>query len=300
MPFDSEYYRIKKVSEITGVNAITLRSWESRYQLISPSRTEKGHRLYSKNDVDTIHNIVMWINKGVNVGQIKPLINNKTDDIKKTKSGSLWKKYTTDMLAAIEQFNIIEMENLYNRLLAIYPINLLIQNWIVKIFIALGQSWKNNPAGIAEEHFFTHYIRNKIGARFHHLSVNNSGKILVLACLPNEEHDLGLSLFSLYASEMGYRCIVLGAKMPLPQLAEVCHRVNADGLVLYGKLNDEFIFMINSLVNLISGQIYIASSTSKKIEAIDKIINCHITSLNFEDALHQIQASLHSKKQHRA
>ncbi len=40
-------YPIRAVSRLTGVSAVTLRAWERRYGLIVPSRTAKGHRLYS-------------------------------------------------------------------------------------------------------------------------------------------------------------------------------------------------------------------------------------------------------------
>ena len=39
------------VSSLTGVNSVTLRAWERRYNLIRPQRTAKGHRLYTQRDV---------------------------------------------------------------------------------------------------------------------------------------------------------------------------------------------------------------------------------------------------------
>jgi predicted site-specific integrase-resolvase len=63
--FDEGLYPIGTVSEITGVNAVTLRAWERRYGLIKPERTPKGHRLYSKTDVDKIQHILEQLGRGI-------------------------------------------------------------------------------------------------------------------------------------------------------------------------------------------------------------------------------------------
>ena len=66
---------IRDVARITGVNAVTLRAWERRYGLIVPHRTPKGHRLYSEEHVTRIQAILTWLDRGVSVSQIKPLLN---------------------------------------------------------------------------------------------------------------------------------------------------------------------------------------------------------------------------------
>ena len=47
-------YSINAVSDITGLPATTLRFWENRFGIIKPTRTEGGHRLYSREDIDRI------------------------------------------------------------------------------------------------------------------------------------------------------------------------------------------------------------------------------------------------------
>ncbi|MFZ1539056.1 MAG: MerR family transcriptional regulator, partial [Chromatiaceae bacterium] len=47
-------YPIRTLSRLTGVPAVTLRAWERRHRLLTPTRTEKGHRLYNEADVDRV------------------------------------------------------------------------------------------------------------------------------------------------------------------------------------------------------------------------------------------------------
>ena len=47
------------------VNAVTLRAWQRRAaRLVQPARTEKGHRLYSEQDIRQIGEILSWLERG--------------------------------------------------------------------------------------------------------------------------------------------------------------------------------------------------------------------------------------------
>ncbi|MGM0516501.1 MAG: MerR family transcriptional regulator [Pseudomonadota bacterium] len=65
---------IRSVSQITGVNPITLRAWERRYDLIRPTRTPAGHRLYSQQDIRTIQRIQELAEGGMGMAQIAALL----------------------------------------------------------------------------------------------------------------------------------------------------------------------------------------------------------------------------------
>ncbi len=67
-------YSIKHVSELTGVLGVTLRAWERRYGLLKPERNEQGHRLYTPEDVQRIRTIVAWLNQGVAISKVRPLL----------------------------------------------------------------------------------------------------------------------------------------------------------------------------------------------------------------------------------
>ena len=60
---------IQQVSTRCGIPAVTLRAWERRYGLLSPGRTEKGHRRYSEADMARIQQIQQWLERGVQIGR---------------------------------------------------------------------------------------------------------------------------------------------------------------------------------------------------------------------------------------
>ena len=44
-------YRIKTVSDITGIQRATLLAWERRFRLVAPTRHANGYREYSDSDL---------------------------------------------------------------------------------------------------------------------------------------------------------------------------------------------------------------------------------------------------------
>ena len=49
-----EHYRIGEVSRITATKAFVLRYWETEFPMLQPVKTPNGHRLYRREDVETV------------------------------------------------------------------------------------------------------------------------------------------------------------------------------------------------------------------------------------------------------
>lgn len=231
-------YPIRTVSAATGVNAVTLRAWERRYGLLTPRRTPKGHRLYTREQIDTIRRVVELLDQGIAISQVKPLLERQGrtgpdgSALDGTSPHDAWQGHVDRVLDGIARFDNALLDNLYGELLSLYPVDTVSQRLTIPVLEALGTRWRASATGIAEEHFFNSYIRNKLGVRFHHISEHGAGPRLVAACIPGERHETGLLLFSLSAAAHGYRVVYLGANMPFEELPEVVSRSGARAIVL--------------------------------------------------------------------
>jgi DNA-binding transcriptional MerR regulator/methylmalonyl-CoA mutase cobalamin-binding subunit len=238
--YTSGFYPIRTVSELTGVNAITLRAWESRYGLIEPVRKKSGHRLYTQSHINLITRVVGLLDRGMRIGQVRDLLDSEHDETTSTPSDSdqektdSWRQYVDGMLAATVSFNEDGLEQIYNEALSNYPTKTVTNRLLAPLLAELGSRWEAGMGSIAEEHFFAFYLRNKLGARFHHRARNTSGPKLLIACLPGERHEVGLLLFALAANEAGYRTVILGADMPLEEMSAAAAKTDCDGIVLSG------------------------------------------------------------------
>ena len=80
-----QLYSIKDLENLTGIKAHTLRIWEQRYMLLSPSRTTTNIRYYSDEDVKKLLNInILYKN-----GEQKDIVN--ASDSASIKALSLYK-----------------------------------------------------------------------------------------------------------------------------------------------------------------------------------------------------------------
>jgi DNA-binding transcriptional MerR regulator/methylmalonyl-CoA mutase cobalamin-binding subunit len=231
-----QLYAIGTLSELTGVNPVTLRAWERRYNLLQPARSDTGRRMYSEEDVHLIHKVLKHLESGMAISSAVKLV--QSGDVISLPNMGIWQNYRYSFIEAIEAFNEPLLDECYNEVMSLYTISVMTDRLLVPLLQDLGDRWTDaGEVRIAEEHFFSMYMRNKLGARFHHRNALNRGPSLVASCLPGEFHEFGLLLFALSAHEHSYRIILLGANMPLEELPVVRSRTNSQGIVLSGSMS---------------------------------------------------------------
>lgn len=228
-------YPIRTVSMMTGVNVITLRAWESRYGLITPERKKSGHRLYTQEHIDLINKVVGLLDRGMRIGQVKAYLESKGEETDGHESQhDIWHRFLDGMLAAVIRFDEEALDIVYSEALTFYNISTVTQRLLRPLLVELGQRWASGYGTVAEEHFFAFYMRNKLGARFHHKTRNTQGKKVLMACLPGERHETGLLLLALALNESGFYPVVLGADMPLEDIPEVTDKIGCEAVLLSG------------------------------------------------------------------
>ncbi len=231
-------YSISKVSERTGVPSVTLRAWERRYGLLKPERTDSGHRLYCEADIDTIHKIISFIAKGVAVSKVRGLLDLEITIVAEGTAKGVWQDYRQQMILAIENFNQRLLDSIYNEVLSLYPIEIVTKQLLLPLMKLLGQRWEVTYKGsVAEEHFFSTYMRNKLGARFHHLMTHTRGDKLLFAGLPGQRHEFALLLFAIHLMNHGYDVVYLGPDTPVQDVFIAASAIGAAAIVIDGAIN---------------------------------------------------------------
>jgi DNA-binding transcriptional MerR regulator/methylmalonyl-CoA mutase cobalamin-binding subunit len=246
-------YPIRTVSMMTGVNVITLRAWENRYGLIVPERKESGHRLYTQAHIDLITKVVGLLDRGMRIGQVKDYLESREGESSEQEGHQdVWHRFLDGMLAAVIRFDEEALDVVYSEALTYYDVGTVTKKLLRPLLVELGHRWESGMGTIAEEHFFAFYMRNKLGARFHHRVRNGSCKKILMACLPGERHETGLLLLALALNESGFHPVVLGADMPLEGIAEAAEKTGCDAVVLSGVVDPDSKDFEKQLTRLVS------------------------------------------------
>ncbi|HKL78132.1 MAG TPA: MerR family transcriptional regulator [Gammaproteobacteria bacterium] len=230
-------YPIRTVATITGVKPVTLRAWERRYGLLQPQRTPKGHRMYSRADVERIHTILDLLEEGIPISQVPNALNEagkQTAREAQSPDAGAWLGYRNRMLEAVLDFAEGTLEATHNDALALYPMEVVNRYLILPLLRDLRERCWEDYENDVYLRFFRAYLRNKLGERLLHHRGDTPGPRLLVAGLPGEPDDLNLLTLALAVQDRGFRVITLGPDLPLPLLRRAVTESHAEALVLVG------------------------------------------------------------------
>lgn len=195
-------FPIRELSSRTGVNSVTLRAWERRYGLLTPLRTEKGHRLYSEQDVERVQVILEWINKGVAVSKVRGLLEQSIPpDI--IDISSEWHVLHNSLLVALGLFNEDKIDQLYHQVSSQYPADVYIKFWLVPVLKTLrGEA--NSDAMYA---FLTACLIARISSRVVSQEKGKGHKVLLTSS--NNEDRIWVWLQAVWCLDSNYHVTVL-------------------------------------------------------------------------------------------
>lgn len=216
-------YSIKQVSEQLDIPAVTIRAWENRYNVVTPTRTEGGHRLYSEKDVETlkwikaqVHDQNMKISDAVRMLKESPPVSapapsqhNKYDQLKDQLYGALVNLDTQEANQIADlAFSLYDYEEVFHHIL-------------VQVLYKVGDEWENGVISVAQEHFASQFIINRCTQFLRILPVNPVLPKVLAFCPEGEQHQIGLMVFSLFLKKKSHDVIYLGPNTPLEGLSDL-------------------------------------------------------------------------------
>lgn len=212
-------YPIREVARLTGVNPITLRAWERRYQLIEPVRTESGHRLYSQEHIDFLHETLRLMAEGVPISRIKAVISEsppRAAQVSALVSESDSSQLLEKIRLAASQLQVQVLERQLDRLFADYSLNPM-RALLADIEQQLQQQ-KNHDVALA---FWRSTLTRRLQVRLHALysqQVLPSKRIVIQKAAQTPEYLA--KLVALFCFEQGYQPLEFDQSMTLEPLLD--------------------------------------------------------------------------------
>jgi DNA-binding transcriptional MerR regulator len=210
-------YNIKAVSQMLGVQAGTLRAWERRYRIIAPVRNEAGHRLYTEEHVKILKWLIQKVNKGFTISQAINLLENSgivsdTGSQPLTEGGQD-RELAEKLVNSLLQFDENQAHEYLNHAFSLYSIDKVAIDILGTVLVQVGDLWEKGKITSAHEHFSSSFLRSRIGHIMYTLPTNSYLPKVLAVCGPNEWHELGLLIFTLYIRKQGFEVIYLGASI---------------------------------------------------------------------------------------
>ncbi len=217
-------YSIKELERLSGIKAHTIRTWEKRYNVFNPNRTETNIRYYSDKDLKKLLNISLLSRHGYKISKISDL---SLDEINR-KIATLEDNFE-DIESYIEQLTVcmIEMDEIkFEKLLSVYVLKFgfekTIQEIVFPFLRKVGVLWLSDNINPIQEHFISNLIRQKIIVAIDGLSIRavpDAPRVMLF--LPeNELHEISLLYFHYLIRKLQFNTFYLGQHVPVRNLEE--------------------------------------------------------------------------------
>lgn len=252
-------YSIKVACQLSGVNEHTLRSWEKRYEILQPKRSQTGRRIYTESDIDKLRYIKRLIEDGhsisfiagKNVDSLKTLML-KSEALKESPQAEpdTLNSMITDNLVDVDEYviriqkfiglgNEVEVERLI-RTARLKTNNLFyITKFIPAILKKIGDKVFVDDFGIWQEHIVSSIVRIEMFAMYKELKMNNSCPSyqkraidMAISTMDGNYHEIGPLLAACLCELFGLKTLYLGPSSPSKDIIQMMNRLNVKKMVL--------------------------------------------------------------------
>jgi DNA-binding transcriptional MerR regulator/methylmalonyl-CoA mutase cobalamin-binding subunit len=240
---------IQVVSRLTGLSPHVIRLWEKRYAAVSPERTKRNRRHYSKEAVNRLqllaratasgHEISLIARLGLD--ELRRLVNTETSaqsrvapagsdnlpgrDVVELESIDAALKATTsfDAAALLQVMEVAAVRFGWNGML---------RRLLGPLAQSLGERWLRGELTAAHEHFATAVIRDFLARTSRPYAIDSSAPPAIVATPAGQLHELGAVMVSAAAANLGWRSIYLGASLPCTEIAGPALQQSAKAVLL--------------------------------------------------------------------
>jgi len=227
--YERPSYNIKAVAQMVGLLPVTLRAWERRYGLPTPSRGGQGYRLYSEHDVQTLRWLKSQIDAGMNIGQAARKLFQLREsgiDPAANEMGYMEKTLSMDNLKdsifrSLKRLNEKAAGESLRQAISVYPVEQVFRDLIEPVMVEIGEGWRKKELAVGIEHFATNFFREQIMSILSATPQPFRNGVIVATCLPGEQHELGILMLVVLLRMHGWNVVYLGANISFERLEEV-------------------------------------------------------------------------------
>jgi DNA-binding transcriptional MerR regulator len=228
-------YSVAQVEALTGIKAHTLRIWERRYDFLEPMRTPTNIRYYSDQQLKQLINFGILVRNGYRVSKLDKMSADQVyQEVEKVLSnpGSEAVDDVKGLTLSMLEMNEAAFTDIFERQVIRKGFLKTITESIYPFLQYVGVLWTTNKAMVAQEHFISNLIRQKLVAAIERLSIPAKGApVIVMFLMEGEEHEIGMLLAGFIAKEMGWQVIYLGRNVPVVNIKKVIEIAEPDLLM---------------------------------------------------------------------
>jgi DNA-binding transcriptional MerR regulator len=221
---------IQHVSELLGVPAPTLRSWERRYGLPSTQRSSGGHRRYTEEALMELRLMRDEVARGRRAADaarsVRMLLDPEGPGAARVR----------ELLDASQRMEPAAIRAVLDRAQDELGLAVSLDHVLMPAMRQIGAWWETGRCDVAQEHLTTEVARGWLARLVALAPVPTHERPVLLACGPRDLHTLGLEGLAALLAHRGRGCRVLGARTPERTLVTAAVATDAAAVVVVSHL----------------------------------------------------------------
>ena len=223
-------YNLKAVIKEVGINPVTLRAWERRYDLLKPKRSPGGHRLYSRQDIEMLKWLIDRQAEGLSISNAIEMWKSQNQEYQDSIQGlqtpvpipgtgeGILDAIRERWISACLSFDDLNANRVLDEAFAITSPEMIIGEVIQKGLVRVGERWYTGKVSVQQEHFTSAIAMRRIYTLLTAVAPPTRPGQILAACPPGEEHDFVLLIISYLLRRRGWDVVYLGSNVPLIDL----------------------------------------------------------------------------------
>jgi DNA-binding transcriptional MerR regulator len=227
---------ISTVERETGLSKDTLRMWERRYGFPQPLRNRHGERVYPPEQMGKLRLISRLIDRGLRPRELagatlEELMARVTatedapEPLDAAADNTLLLETTLDLLAA---YDAAGLQSHLSRTLQRLGLLRFILEFAAPMNVQVGAAWARGALTVSQEHLYCEQMQHQLRQGIGTIYPGTRAPSVLLTTLPGEEHQLGLLMAHACLALEGVRCVSLGVRTPISDIAPAARRHDVD------------------------------------------------------------------------
>lgn len=232
-------FKMRTIARLTEFSPELLRAWERRHGLLRPLRGPGGHRLYTEEDLAVLRRVRSLISEGRSIGEIagfgREALLDEPQETKAPVRNAEWapiyvggdlepvpNELARGARAIVEAAMAMDgavINRVLDEAFASTSAERVIAGLILPAANDIGDLWMAGRCSVAGEHLasgiFVHRLRKMVETAE---PANSEWRPVVVACFPDEYHQLGALIAAYWLCRNGLRVSFLGAALPFDDL----------------------------------------------------------------------------------
>ena len=249
-------FNLKVVIRETGLKPDTLRAWERRYGLPDPQRTEGGHRLYTRRDIDMLKWLMnrqeegVSISRAVNLWQTleaegkDPLVQHISYEsvVEEERftppsfDGMTINQLREQWVKACLAFDEKRARDVLNQAFALYSPESVCFSILQRGLHEIGEGWFSGNVTVQQEHFASALALQRVQALLLASPPPTRPERILVGCSPEDDHTFSALMIAFMLRRHGWDALYLGANVPVVQMERTLETTHPDLVIMSAQM----------------------------------------------------------------